>query len=409
MNRRWLTAGAAGATGAVLAALLTAGCSSWIRPIPVHAMAAVSCPHPDGVALIIGAHRDAPAPSLTSSPDPQVTCLVQAAINAKKPVWIVVASGQPTVIHLNLPHGGGSLAQQNSPWASQDLQQVEAKVAGARPGSAGADDLAALDVAADAARAADAPHAWLVLLDSGLDDRGYLDFTVPGMLAAAPAEVVGQLRGNGELPQLHGFTVVLAGLGYTAPPQVLPSAKWRGSITGIWRAVTAAAGARVTVIPVPAQGPSVRTDEPVRQVPVPTAPPIRPVPGRTFVFDGESAARFLPNRTAFADPAAAKLALARFATWLAAGPARHAWLVGTTADVGPMAGQVTLSLRRADRVGQELVTLGASAEQISVRGVGSDFSQFTPDRSPSGTLLAGPAALNRSVRITLRGPASPGR
>jgi len=122
---------------------------------------------------------------------------------------------------------------------------------------------------------------------------------------------------------------------------------------------------------------------------------------------GESAARFRPDSKAFADPAAAALALARFAGWLAANPARHAWLVGTTADVGPMAGQVRLSVRRADRVRLELVVLGASFAQISVKGVGSDFPQFKPDRSPSGTLLAGPATLNRSVCITLGGPASP--
>jgi outer membrane protein OmpA-like peptidoglycan-associated protein len=400
MNRRWLVM-------LLMATLLLAGCSSLIRVTSVHNVAAVGCPRPDGVMLIIGAHRDVPAPSLTPAQDPRVTCLVEAAIKAKKPVSIVVATGQPGVIRVKLLNGAGSLAQQDSPWVSQDLQRVAAKVAAARPESAGADDLAALAVAADAARAAGTPHAWLVLLDSGLDDRGALDFTVPGMLAATPAEVAGQLRGDGELPPLRGFTVVLAGLGYTAPPQVLPSAKWRGNITAIWTAVTVAAGARAEVIPVPVQGSPIRTDEPVEQAPVPAEEPVMPVSGHTFVFDGESAARFLPNSTAFADPAAARRALSRFAVWLAADPARQARLVGTTADVGPITGQVRLSLRRADRVREELVALGASAAQISVKGVGSAFPQFRPDRSPSGTLLAGPAALNRSVRITLRGPASP--
>jgi outer membrane protein OmpA-like peptidoglycan-associated protein len=309
-------------------------------------------------------------------------------------------------MRLRLDYGTGSVAQQDSPWAARDLQQVEEAVSAARPNSAGVDDLAALAVAADAAHTANAPDAWLVLLDSGLDDRGDLDFTVPGVLAAAPSEVTGQLKGNGDLPHLGGFTVVLAGLGYTSPPQVLPSAKWRGNITAIWTAVTAAAGARVEIIPVPVQGPSIRTGEPVKQIRVPTEQPVAPVTGHTFVFDGESPARFQPNSTAFVDPAAAERAFARFAIWLAAGPARQAWLVGTTADVGPMAGQVSLSLRRADRVRQELVALGASFAQISVKGVGSAFPQFKPDRGPSGILLAGPAALNRSVRITLGTPAS---
>jgi outer membrane protein OmpA-like peptidoglycan-associated protein len=144
----------------------------------------------------------------------------------------------------------------------------------------------------------------------------------------------------------------------------------------------------------------------VRRVPVPSEQSVRPVTGHTFVLDGESAARFRPNSTTFADPAAATQTLARFARWLAAIPERHAWLVGTTADIGPMVGQVRLSVRRADRVRAELVALGASSTQISVKGVGSAFPQFKPDRSPAGTLLAGPATLNRSVRITLGGPVS---
>jgi hypothetical protein len=38
--------------------------------------------------------------------------------------------------------------------------------------------------------------------------------------------------------------------------------------------------------------------------------------------------------------------------------------------------------------------------------VGSNFPQFRPDRNAAGVLLAGPATLNRSVRITLRSRAS---
>jgi outer membrane protein OmpA-like peptidoglycan-associated protein len=354
--------------------------------------------------LIIGAHRDAPAPSL----DQRVGCQVTAAIRAGKPVLVVVAAGQPklTIPRLISVHGG-TLAQQDSR-VLQNLHRVQAAVRGARPDSAGADDLAALAVAADAARSADIPHAELALIDSGLDDRGALDFTVRGMVAAASPEVAGQLKGSGNLPDLHGFTVLLVGLGYTAPPQAPLPAKWRGNVTRIWTAVVTSAGAKAVIIPQPAQSASVKTSEPVKPVPVPTDKPVQLHPRASIVFTQESPVGFTPNRTSFADPAAAANALAPIARWLAADPSRHAWLEGTTADVGPMAGQIRLSRLRADRVRSELVALGASPAQISARGVGSDFPQFTPDRDAAGTLLAARAALNRSVRITLSRSA-PGR
>jgi outer membrane protein OmpA-like peptidoglycan-associated protein len=134
---------------------------------------------------------------------------------------------------------------------------------------------------------------------------------------------------------------------------------------------------------------------------VPVDKPVQPNTRASIVFTQESPVGFKPNRTSFTDPAAAAKALTPIARWLAADPSRHARLEGTTADVGPMTGQMRLSSLRADRVRGELIALGASPAQISTKGVGSDFPQFTPDRDAAGTLLAASAALNRSVRITL--------
>jgi outer membrane protein OmpA-like peptidoglycan-associated protein len=129
---------------------------------------------------------------------------------------------------------------------------------------------------------------------------------------------------------------------------------------------------------------------------------VKPKKRTTVTFTGESPVRFEPDSTAFAGSAAAVQALTPIARRLAADPSRRASLEGTTADVGPMSGQIALSRLRADHVRDELITLGASRAQLTTKGVGSNFPQFTPDRDSAGTLLAGPATLNRSVRVTLK-------
>ena len=391
MKRPWLCL--------LAAVFLVTSCSTALSDLSgMSAPAAPACGHPQSMILIIGAHQNAPEPSLGQG----LVCQLTAAIRAGLPVRIVVPSGQPLLITPRLVSvHGGTLAQQGSPRVQQDVQRVLAAVAAARPDSPGVDDLAALAVAADEARSTGDPHAELVLIDSGLDDRSALDFTVPGMIAADPAEVAQQLKASGNLPDLRGFTVLLVGIGYTAPPQAPLSAKWRSNITQIWAAVVKTAGASVEIIPQPGQGPSVRTDQFVRAIPVPPTQSVKPRGQTTIIFTQESPVRFEPNTTAFVDPAAAMQALTPIARWLSASPTRHAWLEGTTADVGPMSGQIALSKLRAGRVRDELIALGASPAQISITGVGSDFPQFTPDRDAAGILLAGPAALNRSVRITL--------
>jgi outer membrane protein OmpA-like peptidoglycan-associated protein len=377
---------------------MLAGCGSLSDLTSTAVTEAQTCPHPGGMILIIGAHRDTPAPQLNSLLD----CQLAAVIRTGGPVRIMIADSPPQLITPQLePVNGGTLAQQASPRVRHDVQLTHQAIANARPDAPGVDDLNALAVAADEARNLGGTGIEIVLIDSGLDDRGALNFTVPGLLAATPAEVAGQLRATGNLPELHRLTVVLVGLGYTAPPQTPLSTSWRASLTAIWRTIVTAAGATVRIIPQPGLSASVVTDEPVRLVPVPSAGSVRPAASQTIVFSGVSAVRFQPDSTAFVDQVAASAALAPTAHWLGADPTRHARLEGTTADVGPMSGQVKLSLLRADHVKAVLISLGAQPTQITTTGVGSDFPQFVPDRDADGTLLAGPATLNRSVRITL--------
>jgi len=386
---RWLAA--------LLLLLLTA-CTS-LTEKPTSSSALQSCGGAHVTEIIVGAHRNAPRPKL-----PEVLeCHLLAAIEADRPVRLVIASGRPQIVAVSLPTTrGGSLAEQNSPRAHENLETVKRAITTARPNAPGVDDLAALALAADDARSLGDTSANLMLLDTGLSDEGAFDLTADGLLPASPDEVVTQLRATKNLPQLRGFTVFLVGLGYTAPPQTPLSDKWRTRLTQLWHAILQAAGAKVVTIPQPNQSPPVDTDLPVRQIPVPPDDKVKPKTGSQIIFNDASPVSFKPRSDAFLDRGNAREALAPIAEWLRTDERRRARLVGTTADVGSLLGQVQLSKLRARRVHDELVALGVSPRQLSIDGVGSHFPEFTPDRDAAGTLLAGPATLNRSVRIRLR-------
>ena len=99
-----------------LAAASCSGCSSLLGPAGTSTSAAPRCGDPQGVVLIVGAHRNAPAPSL----DQRLACQVTGAIRAGKPVLLVVASGQPQLLTPQLQSvSGGTLAEQRSPRASR--------------------------------------------------------------------------------------------------------------------------------------------------------------------------------------------------------------------------------------------------------------------------------------------------
>jgi OOP family OmpA-OmpF porin len=361
-----------------------------------------TCPTPDGLGLIIGTHRNVPAPQLSGT----VLCELKIAITSGKPVFIVVADGVPSVHMLSLiPVTGGTPAGRSARIA-QNIITVGDAVSDARPSHPGVDDLAALAVASDEARSLGIPHATLVLADAGLDDRGALNFTRRGMLAAEPSDLIGQLKRNSEEPDLSGMSVTLSGIGYVAPPQTTLPVSLRTNLRNIWSAVIVSSGGKVAAVdPHPVSGPSVRTPYKVNPVPVPAQTPVHPGPGSTVIFNAQSAVSFVANSAEFLDPAEARKALTPIGRWLQADPRRRATIVGTTMNYGSYAGQVQLSLARARAAATVMRSAGASADQITVRGVGSHFAQYVrPDKSADGSPLPAAAVANRSVRITLSGP-----
>jgi outer membrane protein OmpA-like peptidoglycan-associated protein len=365
-------------------------------------LAATACDKPSGVGLILGAHQNAPAPQLSA----RTACEVTAAITTGAPVFIVVADGAPQVTTPKLvPVTGGTPAGRKARVA-QNMTIVQAAISSARPATDGADDLGAFGVAADEARSLGIQQPQLILFDSGLDDRGPLNFTVPGTIAAEPRDVVHQLSDAHALPNLSGMRVSLVGLGYTTAPQSDLPLALRSNLTTIWSAVVSAAGSRpATIDPRPASGRSVATKYKVTATPIPVAKPVVPVVHDPIIFDAQSAVSFVADSGRFLDPSAANTALDPIAVWLRADPRRRAAIVGTTMDVGPLAGQQQLGQVRAHAVSHVLEADGVNAQQLQVSGVGSQFPEYQrPDKGADGTPLPAVAVVNRSVRITLSSP-----
>ena len=392
------------AAGAAMAGVtLIAACAGGNAPLPP-TISYANCTAPDGLGLIIGAHRDVPAPQLSAT----MQCDLQDAIQHREPVFIVIADGQPSARELTLIPVTGGTAAGRAARIADDIKIVLADISKARPSNDGVDDLAALAIASDEAHSLRRPHATLILADSGLDDRGALNFTQAGMLATEPGDVTGQLKSYGDDPRLSGMSVILSGIGYVAPPQAPLPVNLRANLTSIWQAVVVSSGGKVAAVdPDPVSGPSMRTPYAVNRVPVPPQVPVRPGPGKTIVFNAASPVSFVANSAEFLDPAAARQALMPIGRWLRADPRRRATITGTTMNYGSFAGQVRLSFARARAAEEVICSAGAAPDQVTVRGVGSHFPQYKmPDKTSDGSPLPAAALANRSVRISFHGLAA---
>ncbi|MGH3720078.1 MAG: OmpA family protein [Pseudonocardiaceae bacterium] len=345
---------------------------------------------PGALAVIVGAHSNMMAPSLLAT----VKDEIDTASGLGSSATVIVDDGNPTAsAPVSLKTGN------DNPLYQQDqVNQLTNLIDKTRAGNPEVDLLTAITLAARSVSDAVGPKT-IVVIDSGLQTTGALRFEDQGgaLLNANPDEVVGQLRRTQQLPNLTGMRVVFTGLGDTAPPQQPLPAPARSVLVALWTKIVESAGGNAEVKQAPL--PSTRTLDglpPVTIVPV-AGRSIGPLPSVTVLRDG--AVGFVPNQAAFRDPDQARVVLADYAQAIKNG--KKALLTGTAASDGTAEYRLQLSEQRADAVRDLLVKLGAPADRISTRGVGSDFPGFVPDRDQQGNLIPIPAAQNRQVIIEL--------
>jgi OmpA-OmpF porin, OOP family len=399
LERKSKTRAAESALGVAVALSLLTGCSGGggsssaqvaVQTLPRFCMAS------GPVVLAVSGREDSPAPALT----PCMEAAVTTAAGDGSAVSVVDVDGTPKMTNTGALDtsdlNGGAKPQYEDNFEAQVAQTVQA----VRATSPHADVLDALNVAGRLIHASSSLGGTIFLEDSGLQDIQPLNFTRPGQLEALPARVVSFLSAEGELPSLAGVTVVLVGIGDTAPPQQPLGIGLQNHLRAIWSAIITAGGGRVETDSYPRQNPA---PDRVPSVELVQVPPLPKWPGQGYSvrLPDTGPVGFEPNTATFRDPSAAQDALAAIAGYLLDNPTVKVELTGTTAHFDGNQWDQTLSMRRANAVKSMLVALGVSAGQVVTHGDGWESPCYQNDGGPSGPMISAAAEHNRSVIVTM--------
>ena len=358
---------------------------------------------PESVAVVVGAHANAPQPKTSDA-----AAYLRTAVETNSAVAVVTAEGEPRVAAAG--DAVGSTANTSAKRAEENEQWEASLQAALGQATAQTPEVDTLSAIATAARAiAEAPGAHrVVVMDSGLSTAGALDFTQGSLIDADPAEVAAWLRESGELPDLSGVAELdWYGLGDVAAPQQALTEAQRAHLQEVWGAVLAEAGVEATfhagaTTDAPADG--------LPQVSVVELPERESFSGMASGEDrseefGESTIAFLPDSPEFVDETAAREALAGAISALQADAGLTCTVEGATASSdGTEAGRAfvgRLSQQRADAVAALIGDAGVDASRIEAVGCADAHASHVPDRDGAGNLVPALAAENRKVIVTL--------
>lgn len=330
--------------------------------------------------------------------------IVRLAVERGVPLSIINADGEPREVARVRPLGLASGSAGYERGVARELEAIEAAMASVRADSPQMDVIATLQVAVRTGKELSGDGRTLVLMvDSLLSTVAPVDFTVEGMLAAEPADVVAHVEAHGGLPDLSDVMVLLSGVGNTAEPQdSLPPAA-RSNLAAIWTAISEAGGATcVAELDSSPRGWVVENVPAVSLVPIPQALESVPIQTQPIILRADRL-RFDPDSAMLSDTNEAGRIVEDVAAQLVADPPECLAVVGTTATGTPGRGvdPMILSARRARVVADLLIAAGVPPGSLRVSGIGADpFVGRAVDIDPAGAPIPAAAALNRSVRIS---------
>jgi OOP family OmpA-OmpF porin len=375
-------------------ALTVTACGS-----PARAPSCPTGPVATGLAIAVGDRAGSPRPSWPAQLDTQLTRIIkltsQQAAQHQTPTagaTFVRVDGRPSVgCVMSYDYTAGNVTAQNAN-RQAFIGAVHQEVSRLTAVAPQADPLTALSQAAAAAGAG----GTVVLIDSGLQTVAPLDFTREDLLDTDPGQVISQLKAAGELPGLGGRKVIMAGIGYTAPPQAPLDQDQRDHLAELWQQIAWAGGAaQVQTITTPDTEPSGARLPLVSTVKVAGPNDVSLGCDQQSVLPDDGAVGFQPDKTTFRDDSAAQAVLTRMASWLHAHPEADAHLTGSIAHYGTDDPD-GLSLARAQRIQSVLVQLGAAPGQVTAAGAG--WGPF-PARTAAPDPVSDP--LNRRVVVQI--------
>ena len=375
----------------------------WLLTLALLAAACNDRPSATGtvsLAVICGHHANAPAPAVSSGTVCEALLTSTSTYGA---VSIIVADGSPFIaadFDIAPPDRALSAAKRTA-LAEAQAAQLADTLAGAKAVSPEVDLLAAIQLGARSLKKATGERH-LLIMDSGLSTKGYIDFTEHLFRASAPA-VIGQLADHKALPDLTQIQIDWVGLGDVCDPQEALTPGDLHALQELWRQILSAAGAAgVTFHPdLPGAVSHASADLPY-VTPVPISKDQSLITDlHTPLILGQDKILFLANRAVFADQTAAVATLQPVVGYLGSQPHMRIVLAGTTATAGSRESCRALGLARAQAVRQTLIDMGLDPGQIAdAVGLGYDHRYHLPDMDSDGRLNA-TAAANRSVIIAL--------
>ena len=270
------------------------------------------------------------------------------------------------------------------------------------------DALEAIHKAAGTLHSSGKDNLTMLIISSGLNTSGAMNFAQYNLLEVEPSYPVEALKDINQLPNLEGIDVIWLGMGQTAGHQASLDNQGRTALRGIWTAVLEAGNPKSLSIVMtelddiaPAEGLPHCSEVPIvkQNISGPDHMPIEVAQldeGEVICFDEQSIC-FVPDQAEFLNYDQAVQELTPVGKMLAGQPGMQVVLAGSTASVG--GDGIRLSLSRAEAVKAVLVEqFGVCDNQIQCIGLGRQDSPLrTPDLDVNGNLIEENAMRNRAV------------